>query len=92
VAGAYLAALYAGLACAQALKAASDYPTRVVRWVVPYPPGASNDVVARAGGKAYAGLGPAVVIDNRNGAGGLIGADIVAYKGAAPAIAAIIGG
>ena len=55
------------------------YPTRVVRWVVPYPPGASNDVVARLlSQKLTERWGQQVVIDNRGGAGGLLGADIVA--------------
>jgi tripartite-type tricarboxylate transporter receptor subunit TctC len=71
-------ALAAALACAQTGKAA-DYPTRSVRWVVPYPPGASNDVVARLlAQKLTEAWGQQVVTDNRGGAGGLLGADIVA--------------
>jgi tripartite-type tricarboxylate transporter receptor subunit TctC len=76
---ALISLLYDGLAWAQAVKPATDYPTRVVRWVVPYPPGASNDVVARVLGQKLTQVwGQQVVIDNRSGAGGLIGADIVA--------------
>ena len=64
---------------AHAAQQAPDYPSRVVRWVVPYPPGASNDVVARVlAQKLSQTWGHQVVIDNRSGAGGLIGADIVA--------------
>ena len=64
---------------AQAPRPATDYPARVVRWVVPYPPGASNDVVARVlAQKLSQTWGHQVVVDNRSGAGGLIGADIVA--------------
>jgi tripartite-type tricarboxylate transporter receptor subunit TctC len=69
----------ASSALAQSVSAAADYPMRVVRWVVPYPAGASNDVVARVLGQKLTQLwGQQVVIDNRSGAGGLIGADIVA--------------
>jgi len=58
---------------------AEVYPARTVRWVVPFPPGASNDIVARLiGQKLYEAWGHQVVIDNRGGAGGLIGAEIVA--------------
>jgi len=58
---------------------AQSYPARTVRWVVPYPPGASNDVVARLLGQKLTELwGQSVVTDNRGGAGGLLGADIVA--------------
>jgi tripartite-type tricarboxylate transporter receptor subunit TctC len=74
-----IAAFLAGTAFAQAQKPAEQYPSRVVRWVVPYPPGASNDVVARVLGQKLTQIwGQQVVIDNRSGAGGLIGADIVA--------------
>ncbi len=66
-------------AFAQTPKPAADYPVRVVRWVVPYPPGASNDVVARVLAQKLSQVwGHQVVVDNRSGAGGLIGADIVA--------------
>jgi tripartite-type tricarboxylate transporter receptor subunit TctC len=60
-------------ACAQA------YPTKPIRLVVPFPPGGSLDVVARAiGQKLTEAWGQPVVIDNRPGAGGNIGADLVA--------------
>jgi tripartite-type tricarboxylate transporter receptor subunit TctC len=60
-------------------KGATEYPERVVRWVVPFPPGASNDVVARViGQKLSQTWGKQVVIDNRSGAGGMLGAEIVA--------------
>ena len=58
---------------------AQNYPARTVRWVVPYPPGASNDVVARLLGQKLTEMwSQSVVTDNRGGAGGLLGADIVA--------------
>jgi tripartite-type tricarboxylate transporter receptor subunit TctC len=75
----FAALLGVGSVFAQQPKPAAEYPARVVRWVVPYPPGASNDVVARLiGQKLTQAWGQQVVIDNRSGAGGLIGADIVA--------------
>lgn len=59
--------------------AAKDYPNRPVRWVVPFPPGASNDIIGRLiGQKLTESLGQQFVIDNRPGAGGLIGGDVVA--------------
>jgi tripartite-type tricarboxylate transporter receptor subunit TctC len=76
LAPALLAAAHAG---AQGAKPAPDYPARVVRWVVPFAPGASNDVIARLlAQKLTEGWGQQVVIDNRGGAGGLVGAEIVA--------------
>jgi tripartite-type tricarboxylate transporter receptor subunit TctC len=74
--------LLAGLlaaAAAWAQDAAKDYPSRPVRWVVPFPPGASNDIIARlVGQKLTESLGQQFVVDNRPGAGGLIGGDVVA--------------
>jgi tripartite-type tricarboxylate transporter receptor subunit TctC len=57
----------------------SDYPSRPIRVVVPYPPGGPTDIVARiTGQKLGESMGQQVVVDNRAGAGGLIGTDIVA--------------
>ena len=56
--------------------AAQPYPAKPVRLVVPYPPGGSNDVLSRITAQALAsGLGQPVVVDNRGGAGGMIGAE-----------------
>ena len=58
---------------------ATDYPTKPVRWIVPFPPGASNDIIARLiGQKLTEAWSQQFVIDNRPGAGGLIGGEIVA--------------
>jgi tripartite-type tricarboxylate transporter receptor subunit TctC len=55
------------------------YPNKPIRLVVPFPPGGSLDVVARAiGQKLTEAWGQPVIIDNRPGAGGNIGADLVA--------------
>ncbi|MBX3651003.1 MAG: tripartite tricarboxylate transporter substrate binding protein [Burkholderiales bacterium] len=62
-----------------AAQGASAYPERPVRWIVPFPPGASNDITARLfAHKMSEGLGQQFVIDNRSGAGGSIGAQIAA--------------
>ncbi|MEQ1776714.1 MAG: tripartite tricarboxylate transporter substrate-binding protein [Burkholderiales bacterium] len=59
--------------------AAPNYPNKPVRWVVPFTPGASNDIIGRLiAGKLTDSLGQTFVIDNRGGAGGLIGGETVA--------------
>lgn len=62
---------------------ADDYPTKPVRWVVPFTPGASNDIIARLmGAKLGDAFGQQFIIDNRPGAGGSIGAETVAKASA----------
>jgi tripartite-type tricarboxylate transporter receptor subunit TctC len=58
---------------------AQSFPTHPVRLVVPFPPGAASDFLARVlGQKLVESWGQQVVIDNRPGAGGLIGGTVVA--------------
>jgi len=59
--------------------AQSAYPDKPIRFVVPYPPGGGTDVVARiVQQRLQAALGQSIVIDNRGGAGGSLGTEIVA--------------
>ena len=59
---------------------AADYPQRPVRLVVPYAAGGSTDTVARIiGARLSERLGQQVVVDNRTGAGTLIGTEIVQH-------------
>src|SRR5690242_9107770 len=63
-----------------ALVEAQSYPARPVRLIVPFPPGGSVDVVARAlTPKLSERLGQQVVIENRSGASGIIGTEVVAH-------------
>src|SRR5258708_6968143 len=56
--------------------AAANYPTKPIRFIVPWPPGGGADIVSRIVGQRVGELfGQQLVIDNRGGAGGNIGAD-----------------
>ena len=62
---------------------AQNFPSRPVKLVVPFGPGSTTDIVTRSIGEALTkSLGQAVVIDNRAGAGGNIGSDLVAKSAA----------
>jgi tripartite-type tricarboxylate transporter receptor subunit TctC len=59
--------------------AADDYPSRTIRLIIPFPPGGSNDVVGRIiANQLGQKLGQPVFIDNRAGAGGVVGTDVAA--------------
>src|SRR6185295_1816501 len=67
------AALLATMAQAQ------EYPSKAIRYIVPFPPGGSSDLIARAiAPRMSEKMGQQVVVENRPGAGGMIGVDIVA--------------
>jgi tripartite-type tricarboxylate transporter receptor subunit TctC len=70
-----VATLAANFACAQ-----GTFPTRTVRFIVPFPGGGINDVLARiVGEKLQTRWGQPIVIENKTGAGGNIGAEL-AYQ------------
>ncbi len=76
---AWQAAFAGALLLVPAMVTAQNWPTRPIRYVVPFPPGGGTDVSARAMAPAMAAaLGQQVVIENRAGAGGMIGTEIVA--------------
>ncbi|MFN0304259.1 MAG: tripartite tricarboxylate transporter substrate binding protein [Burkholderiales bacterium] len=69
----------AALALLACIAAQAQYPAKPIRLVVPFPPGAGTDVVARLVGQRLTDqLGQAIVVENRVGAGGAIGAEFVA--------------
>jgi len=62
-----------------AANAQSNYPDKPIRFVVPYPPGGGTDVIARiVQVRLQAALGQNVLIENKGGAGGSLGTDVVA--------------
>lgn len=75
-----LALMAVWLLCAAPIPAfAQAYPAKPIKMVIPYPPGGATDVIGRVlAQKLHEALGQPVVVDNRGGAGGNIGADAVA--------------
>lgn len=74
-----VASAMAGLAALAMPAGAQDFPTKPITIVVPFGPGTTNDIIARQLGQDMAAtLGQSIVIDNRPGATGNIGADFVA--------------
>jgi tripartite-type tricarboxylate transporter receptor subunit TctC len=73
IVAALVASTFAGSALAQ-----QDYPTKPITWVVPFTPGGQADTAARVLSKVFGEkIGQQIVIDNRPGAGGIIGAEMV---------------
>jgi tripartite-type tricarboxylate transporter receptor subunit TctC len=76
--------LFLAFACGPAIAGAhaqDTYPNRPIRFVVPWPPGGASDIVARLiGQKVSESLGQPVVIDNKGGAGGMVGSESVAHS------------
>src|SRR5688572_27598946 len=71
--------LTAAMAGTAFVAAAADYPSRPIRIVTTYPPGGSTDVVARLVAQPLVeSMGQQIIVDNRGGAGGIIGTEIVA--------------
>lgn len=74
---AIIVSLLAGFSCATAF--AQAYPTRPVKLIAPYPPGGPTDIMARVMAQQLtAALGEQVLVENRPGAGGTIGAEAAA--------------
>ncbi len=73
-----IAAILAGLAIA-GTAAAQSYPSKPIRFIVPFPPGGPVDAVARiVGQRVSLSVGQPVTVENRAGAGGIVGAEIAA--------------
>ncbi|MBS0335374.1 MAG: tripartite tricarboxylate transporter substrate binding protein [Proteobacteria bacterium] len=72
-------AVMVGLALAVQAAAAQDWPSKPVRFIVPYPPGGGTDVIARIVQEPLSrALGQQIVIENRGGAGGAVGTEAAA--------------
>ena len=77
----YIGAVMLGMTVQGMVNAAqpADYPTKPIRMVVPYPAGGPTDVIVRVAATRLAEqLGQQIVVDNRAGASGMIGAELVA--------------
>ena len=76
---AILATAFHAIATGPAKAQAQAWPAKPIRLVVPFPPGASNDVLSRITAQAMSpGLGQQIVVENRPGGGGIVGTEAVA--------------
>ena len=76
---ALLAAL--SLLAGHAVRAQDSWPSKPIRWIIPYPPGGSTDMLARViSQKLGEALGVSVIVENKAGAGGNLGTDYVAKQ------------
>jgi tripartite-type tricarboxylate transporter receptor subunit TctC len=74
-----LAVALAGLGLgAVGLAQAEPYPTRLIKIIVPFPPGGPTDFIARIVSQHLSALGQSVVVENQPGAGGMLGCKVVA--------------
>ncbi|HEV2007700.1 MAG TPA: tripartite tricarboxylate transporter substrate-binding protein, partial [Burkholderiales bacterium] len=74
-----LCATFIGLFAWATAAGAADYPARPIRYIVAFAPGGINDIMARiVGQKLTEAWGQTVIVDNRPGAGGNLGAGLVA--------------
>jgi len=74
-----ISALLAGALLAAAPVAAQSYPSKPIRWIVPFPTSGATDILTRTiAQKLSEALGQPVIVDNKPGAGGALGSDIVA--------------
>jgi tripartite-type tricarboxylate transporter receptor subunit TctC len=72
-------ALVCGVLAAAPALAQADYPNKPIKWIVPYPPGGTTDILARLMAQYLSGkLGQQVIVENRAGGGNNIGTDAVA--------------
>lgn len=77
--GALVCAALCAAGIAAAAPATAAYPERPIRIIVPFPPGGASDVIARMFADKFSqSWGVTAVVDNRTGASGIIGTDIVA--------------
>ena len=80
--GIYLVAACLNLA-ASVGSAQTNYPNRPIKFIVPFPPGAATDVIARTFAQSMSEtLGQPVVVENKAGAGGIVGTEAVATSAA----------
>jgi len=76
---AILRTAFAALLVAPLMALAQNYPDRPIKLVVPYPPGGSTDLLGRTvAQKMSASMGQQIIVENRGGAGGMLGSDLAA--------------